>query len=75
VRAGGRVRRLGVRAKEGESFCVLDGESFCLEALRFLREDGKSSFGVGKSLSNDGVKSMMDGNLGSMTFLKWSTYC
>ncbi len=28
VRAGGRVRRLGVRAKEGESFCVLDGESF-----------------------------------------------
>jgi hypothetical protein len=28
VRAGERVRRLGVRAKEGESFCVLDGESF-----------------------------------------------
>ncbi len=64
-----------MRAKEGESFCVLDGESFCVEALRFLREDGKSSFGFGKSLSTDGVKSMMDGNLGLMTFRKWSTYC
>ncbi len=46
-----------------------------MEALHFLREDGKSSLGDGKSLSKGGVKSMMDGNLGSMTFRKWSTYC
>ena len=66
---------VGVCGLRRASFCVLDGESFCVEALRFFREDGKSSFCVGKTLSTDGVKSMMDGNLGSMTFLKWSTYC
>ncbi len=67
------MRRFDVRAKEGKSFCVLDGESFCVEALRLLREDGKSSLGDGKLLCKGGAKS--DGNFGSMTFLKWSTYC
>ncbi len=67
------MRRIGVRSKEGESFCVLDGESVCVEALRFLREDGKSSVDDGKLLCKGGAKS--DGKFGSMTFRKWSTYC
>ena len=36
ARAGGRVRRVGVRAKEGESLCAMDGESIGVA-------DGKSS--------------------------------
>ena len=40
ARAGGRVRRFGVRAKEGESLCVLDGESSGLLEGESNRKEG-----------------------------------
>ena len=64
ARARGRVRRLGARAKDGESLGVSDGKSLGVSA-----EDGESL------VVWAGEANIMDVYLGRMTVRKWLMYC